>query len=66
MFARMMAGRHGGLPLHRKISVRFAKSGEEIISIDGISRKLSPEILVIADKNRPLAIAGIMGVKKAR
>ena len=50
-------------PTRRKISVRFAKSGEEIISIDGISRKLFPEILVIADENRPVAIAGIMGGK---
>ena len=53
-------------PTHRKISVRFAKSGEEIISIDGISRKLSPEMLVIADKIRPLAIAGIMGGKESQ
>ncbi|MDO8749315.1 MAG: phenylalanine--tRNA ligase subunit beta [Candidatus Omnitrophota bacterium] len=53
-------------PTHRKISVRFAKSGEEIISIDGISRKLSPKILVITDENRPVAIAGIMGGKESQ
>ncbi|TAN59325.1 phenylalanine--tRNA ligase subunit beta [bacterium] len=46
-----------------KILVRFAKNGEEILSIDGIRRKLTPEVLVIADSHNPIAIAGIMGGK---
>ena len=49
--------------LQSKIIVRRAANGEEIITIDGIKRKLSPEILVIADEKNPIAIAGIMGGK---
>ncbi|MEW6100947.1 MAG: phenylalanine--tRNA ligase subunit beta [Candidatus Omnitrophota bacterium] len=45
------------------ISVRRAKANEKIISIDGIERMLNPEILVIADQEKPVAIAGIMGGK---
>ena len=61
-----------GQPLHAfdldkivgaKISIRFAQAGEEIITIDGIKRKLSADILVIADEFKPAAIAGIMGGK---
>jgi phenylalanyl-tRNA synthetase beta chain len=59
-----------GQPLHAfdydklaggKIVVRRAKAGESIITIDGIERKLDPSILVIADAQKPVAIAGIMG-----
>ncbi len=61
-----------GQPLHafdldklegNKIIVRKAKAGENIITIDGIRRELDPTMLVIADKERPVAIAGIMGGK---
>ena len=55
----------GPAPTDMKISVRFAQGSEELVTIDGIKRKLSPEILVIADKIRPLAIAGIMGGKES-
>lgn len=63
-----------GQPLHafdldklkgKEISVRFAKDREEILTIDGIRRKLTPEILVIADEDNPIAIAGIMGGKES-
>ncbi len=59
-----------GQPLHAfdydkldggKISVRRARAGETIITIDGIERKLDASILVIADARKPVAIAGIMG-----
>ena len=45
----------------KKIIVRNAKAGEKIVSIDGTECELSPEMLVIADAQRPVAIAGVMG-----
>jgi phenylalanyl-tRNA synthetase beta chain len=59
-----------GQPLHafdyekiqgKGIIVRRAKSGEKITSLDGIERTLTREMLVIADKERAVAVAGIMG-----
>jgi len=59
-----------GQPLHafdydtirgRRIVVRRAASGESIQMLDGCARMLSPEMLVIADAERPVALAGIMG-----
>ncbi len=59
-----------GQPLHsfdyekiegKGIIVRRAKSGEKITSLDGIERALSRDMLVIADKERAVAVAGIMG-----
>ncbi len=59
-----------GQPLHafdleklieRRIIVRTAAKGETIVSLDGEERKLNPQVLVIADAKRPVAIAGVMG-----
>ena len=59
-----------GQPLHafdyekvqgKAIIVRRAKSGEKITSLDGVERNLTREMLVIADKERAVAVAGIMG-----
>jgi len=59
-----------GQPLHafdyaqirgNQIIVRRAKDGETITTLDGVERILNPNILVIADKERAVAIAGIMG-----
>lgn len=59
-----------GQPLHafdydtlrgRRIIVRTARPGETIVTLDGQERKLSAEMLVIADVERPVAIAGVMG-----
>lgn len=44
-----------------RIVVRFAKEGEKILLLDGSEKSLSDEDLVIADENRPIAIAGVMG-----
>lgn len=48
-----------------KIEVRWAKKEEKFVSLDDKKYSLSPDILVIADKAGPLAIAGIKGGKRA-
>lgn len=59
-----------GQPLHafdakklkgNKIVIRTAKEGESIKSIDGEIRELNQDMLVIADNDNPIAIAGVMG-----
>lgn len=59
-----------GQPLHafdfdllkgQQIIVRRAKEGEVIWTLDEIRRELVSEMLVIADAQRPVAIAGVMG-----
>ena len=59
-----------GNPLHAfdlaklqggRIVVRRAKPGETIRTLDGVERKLEPDDLMIADSERSVALAGIMG-----
>lgn len=59
-----------GQPLHafdfaklagRRIVVRRAAKGEQLKTLDGVERKLDETMLVIADAERPVALAGIMG-----
>jgi phenylalanyl-tRNA synthetase beta chain len=44
-----------------EIRVRRARQGETIVTLDGIERRLDPEMLVIADRDRAQAVAGLMG-----
>lgn len=58
-----------GQPLHAfdaakvqgALCVRTAKAGELLTLIDGTTRTLDVETVIIADSERPLAVAGIMG-----
>jgi phenylalanyl-tRNA synthetase beta chain len=59
-----------GQPLHAydlarvrgaRIVVRRARAGESVITLDGVSRRLDPEVLVIADAEGPVGLAGVMG-----
>ena len=61
-----------GQPLHafdaekldeNKIVVRFAQNRERIVTLDEQKFDLDPDILVIADAKKPVAIAGIKGGK---
>lgn len=59
-----------GQPLHAfdyntlkdgHIIVRRAREGETMVSLDGMERRLTEEMLVIADPGGPVAVAGVMG-----
>jgi phenylalanyl-tRNA synthetase beta chain len=59
-----------GQPLHAfdasriqgsSVIVRFAKDTEVIKTLDGVERKLMSSCVIIADKEKPIALAGIMG-----
>ena len=49
--------RLAGAELH----ARRARPGESITTLDGVERRLEPDMLVIADRDRPQAIGGVMG-----
>lgn len=59
-----------GQPLHAfdldriegpAIRVRRALAGERFTTLDGRERTLDPEVLLICDRDKPVAIAGVMG-----
>ena len=59
-----------GQPLHafdadrildHQVVVRRARAGEELVCLDGVTRALTPSMLVIADPKLPIALAGVIG-----
>jgi phenylalanyl-tRNA synthetase beta chain len=59
-----------GQPMHafdlrylegNQVVVRLAQAGESITTLDGAERALEPDMLVIADARKPVAVAGVMG-----
>jgi len=47
--------------LSGEINVRLAREGEKFLALDGKTHELTPENLVIADDERAVGIAGVMG-----
>jgi len=43
------------------VVVRRAKPNESIVTLDGVARKLTPEMTAICDAERPQIVAGVMG-----
>jgi phenylalanyl-tRNA synthetase beta chain len=59
-----------GQPLHAfdldklsggRVVVRKARRGEKLVTLDGVERALEPSDVVVADGERPVSLAGIMG-----
>ncbi|HLD21682.1 MAG TPA: phenylalanine--tRNA ligase subunit beta, partial [Patescibacteria group bacterium] len=49
----------------KKIIVRRAKKGESMMTLDDVVKELDPSILVIADEQKPMAVAGVIGGRES-
>ena len=47
--------------LSGSIRVRRASAGEQVVTLDGVTRTLDPQDLLITDDSGPIGIAGVMG-----
>ena len=50
----------------RKIIVRNARDGEKFSTLDGVERALDASMLVIADSDKAVAVAGVMGGENSK
>lgn len=51
---------------NNQIIIRGAKSGETLLTLDGVERELNNNELVIADAVKPIALAGIIGGESSK
>ncbi len=63
-----------GQPLHafdldrvagRRLTVRRARAGERLTTLDGTERTLDPDIVLIADADGPTSLGGVMGGQRS-
>lgn len=64
-----------GQPMHafdinciegKKVIVRNAKASEKVTTLDGVERILDESMLVIANENKAMAVAGVMGGENSK
>jgi len=57
-YRRLRPRTTGGVPA---ITVRRARDGETMVTLDGVERVLTTDMLLITDGGGPVAVAGVMG-----